>query len=128
MSTERMSTMAGSRRWLHVGPLASDLDGFAAALLANGYARASVERKLRLLKRLSCWLKDEGIGVNALDEARFESFLLSGRSLRGWGHRATGEQFPSYLRKERRFPEAVTVSGQTSPLQRIERRYQRILL
>lgn len=128
MSTERMSTTAGSRRWLHVGPLASDLDGFAAVLLANGYARASIEQKLRLLKRLSGWLKDEGLGVNALDEARFESFLLSGRSLRGWGHKATGEQFLSYLRKESRIPEAATVSRQTSPLQRIERRYQRFLL
>ena len=75
MSTERMSTTVGSRRWSHVGPLASYLDGISAALLARGYTRASVE--FRLIKRLSCWLKDEGLGVNALDRGAIRVFFCS---------------------------------------------------
>ena len=128
MSTEPMFTAASNPQLLNAGPLAGDLDGFAAALLAKGYTRASVEQKLRLIKRLGYWLQDEGFGVDVLDEMRFESFLHSGHSSIGWGHRATGQQFLSHLRQTGRISDASAVSGQASPVQRIERAYQRYLL
>lgn len=55
-------------------------------------------------------------------------FLFSERLFRGWGHRATVQQFLSHLRKAGRILQAPAVSGQASPAQRIERRYQRFIL
>ena len=77
MSTEFYFPSRTSRRWLRVGPLAGDLDRFAAQLKAQGYARLSAVSKLRLVSNLSRWLQHQDLGVEALDEPRIEAFLLT---------------------------------------------------
>ena len=71
-----------SQRWLRVGPLARDLDGFAADLAAQGYARKTAKDKLGLVRRLSLWLESEGLGAEALDEGRFDT-LCEREDLKG---------------------------------------------
>ncbi len=80
MSIEYYFPSRTSQRWLGVGPLAEDLDQFAASLAAQGYARQSAASKLRLVRNLSRWLEHQGLGIEALDEPR--SRLRSGRAYR----------------------------------------------
>ena len=75
MSIELFFPGPRSRWSLQVGPLACELDGFAAWLATQGYARQTGEARLRLVRHLSLWLGREGLGVEALDEERFERFL-----------------------------------------------------
>ena len=68
MSIELFFPGPRSPRWLRVGPLARDLDGFAADLAAQGYSSQTAVIKLRLVRHLSLWLENEGLGAEALDE------------------------------------------------------------
>ena len=45
-----------SRQRLRAGPLARDIDGFAAWLAVEGYACRSAREKLRFVGSLSRWL------------------------------------------------------------------------
>ena len=75
MSIELFFPGPRSRRSLQVGPLACELDGFAAWLAAQGYARGTGRDKLRLVRHLSVWLESAGLAVEMLDERRFDAFL-----------------------------------------------------
>jgi hypothetical protein len=50
------------------GLLAPHADGFAGWLAGRGYSPSAVERQLRLMDRLSRWLADERISLEALSE------------------------------------------------------------
>ena len=75
MSIELFFPGPRSPQALRVGPLAGELDGFAAWLATQGYARGTGENKLRLVKHLSVWLEREGLAAEALDEECFDRFL-----------------------------------------------------
>ena len=106
MSTEFYFPSRTSRRWLHVGPLAGDLEGFAARLKAQGYARPSAVSKLRLVSNLSRWLEHQGLGVEAFDEPRVEAFLLTrGPRYVQRGEATTARQLASHLRASARIAE-----------------------
>ena len=64
---------------MQVGPLACELDGFAAWLATQGYARQTGENKLRLVRHLSLWLGSEGLGAEALDEERDDRQIVDDR-------------------------------------------------
>ena len=129
MSTEYFFPALRSRQWLRVGPLAGDLDGFATWLAAEGYARPSAKGKLRLVRNLSFWLEQEGRGVEALDEQRFEAFLLTrGPRSNPRDAAATGRQLLRYLRGKGRIPVASPDPGVDCPLGRIEGAYAHFLL
>lgn len=128
MSIELFFPGPRSPRWLRVGPLARDLDGFAAELAAQGYARQTAGNKLRLVRHLSVWLESEGLGAGALDEGRFETFLLTRGPRVAQGEAATGRQLLSHLRHEGRIPEAHKDTDSADAVSRIERIYERFLV
>ena len=129
MSIELFFPGPRSPRWLRVGPLARDLDGFAADLAAQGYASQTAEIKLRLVRHLSLWLESEGLGAEALDEGRFETFLLTRGPRRvAQGEAATGRQLLSYLRHEGRIPEVPEDTDCADAISRIVRTYERFLV
>lgn len=78
MSTKKFfpSVAVGWDR-LHVGPLAQEVDDFAAWLADQGYARITGRRKLRLVGNLSRWMEDQRLDLPALDETQLERFLAS---------------------------------------------------
>ena len=129
MSLELFSLGPRSQRWLRVGPLARDPDGFAADLAAQGYARKTAQDKLGLVRHLSLWLESEGLGAEALDEGRFDTFLRTREPRRApQGEAATGRQLLGHLRSKGRIPDAAEGTGSGDAITRIERTYERFLL
>ena len=129
MSLELFSLAPRSQRWLRVGPLAADLDGFAADLAAHGYARKTAMEKLGLVRHLSLWLESEGLGAEALDEGRFDTFLRTRGSRRvPHGEAMTGQQLLGHLRSKGRIPDAPETAASNDPMARIERTYERFLI
>ena len=129
MSTEFYFPSRTSQRWLRVGPLAGDLDRLASRLESQGYARPSAVRKLRLVSNLSRWLQHQGLGVEALDEPRIESFLLTrGPGCVQRGEATTARQLLSHLRASGRIPLAAPSPQGSNPFAPIERRYERFLV
>ncbi len=63
------------QRWLHAGPLAEHVDGFASWLFDQGYSRQMARAKLRLTGVLSRWLEERALDLSALDEALYSVFL-----------------------------------------------------
>ncbi len=59
LSIERFFATSERRQRLRTGPLARDIDGFAAWLSVEGYARPSARGKLRFVETLSRWLERE---------------------------------------------------------------------
>ena len=129
MSIELFFPGTRSQRWQQVGPLVRDLDGFAVWLAAQGYARRSARTKLRLVRHLSLWLESERLGAEALDEERFETFLLARgpRNVRN-GEAATGRQLLIHLRHEGRIPEAPEDTDSTDAITRVARTYEHFLV
>ena len=129
MSTEFYFPSRASQRWLRVGPLAGDLDGFASRLKSQGYAHPSAVSKLRLVSHLSRWLQHQGLGVEALDEPRIEAFLLTrGPRCVRRGEATTTRQLLSHLRASGRVPLAPPCAPSSNPFAPIERRYERFLI
>ena len=126
MSTELFFFDPAIRQRLRVGPLASDIDGFATQLAANGYAHATAKEKLRLARDVSRWLEHQGLGVDVLDEQSTESFLLD-RGRERTSEAATCRQLLSYLRELGRVSTAPLDPSIDTPVDRIERVYQRFL-
>ena len=127
--SERFSPTSKCRSCSCAGPLIGDLAGFAAELAAQGYAAFTAERKLRLVKDLSGWLDQQGLGVDALDEQLFRAFLCARRvRSRPNGEATTGKQLLRHLRKCGRVPAAPAVAGYDGPIERIERAYEHFLV
>ena len=118
-----------SRRRLRTGPLAHDIDGFAAWLAAEGYAYKTARMKLWLTRNVSCWLEQQGLGIEALNERRFDAFQLSRGGRRPpRDHASTGRQLLRYLRDNSRVPPAASDRSADDPIGRIPRRYERFLV
>ena len=129
MSLELFSLGPRSQRWLRVGPLARDLDGFATDLAAQGYACQTAGNKLRLVRNLSLWLESEGLGAEALDEGRFEAFLRTREPRRApQGEVTTGRQLLSHLRSKGRIPDVAEGADGGDAITPIERAYERYLV
>ena len=100
MSIDLFSPSSKGQRALRVGPLACELDGFAAWLATQGYARNTGGTKLRVVKHLSLWLENEGLGAEALDEEWFREvpghMWTKGKTERrsGSGSRTVGPSAP----------------------------------
>jgi integrase/recombinase XerD len=62
------------------GPLDGYAPGFRSELLRRGYAATSVHHRLRQFRELSRWLRDEGLAVGELDEARAARFVAARRA------------------------------------------------
>ena len=126
MSLELFSLAPKSQRWLRVGPLARDLDGFAADLAAQSYACGTALNKLGLVRHLSLWLESEGLGVEALDEGRFDTFLHTRGKPNGGA--VLGRELFAHLRRIGRIPDAPEPAASNDPMAWIERTYERYLI
>jgi site-specific recombinase XerD len=116
-----------SQQRLFCGPLASHFDGFAALLAAEGYARATLKDKLRLVAHLSRWLQQQSLPLTALDEQCVTQFLADHRCHQiGHGAEATCRRLLSYLRELGSIPPPVAIIDDT-PLKRIEGDYRHYL-
>jgi len=60
---------------LHVGPLSPYIDPFAQQLSQQGYADASGRDKLRVVAKLSLWLKQHQLGLDSLEEQQVAAFV-----------------------------------------------------
>lgn len=67
---------------LHEGPLGPFIDGFAAWLSDQGYAKLTITYGLRLIGALSCWMQLQGLSVRGLDEKVTADFLRDRQSAR----------------------------------------------
>lgn len=126
--TEQFFTYRSTRERLHVGPLASHIDGFAALLSSLGYARPTAKDKLRMVADLSCWLHRRKLQVSDLDEERIRQFL-SGRRRRGRVGRsdaASGRILLRYLRERGSIPPPAEATND-NPRNRIEHDYEQFL-
>jgi len=129
MSIELFFPDPTSQRRFRVGPLACDLDGFAAQLAAEGYSHSSARNKLRLIRDLSRWLEHEGLDVEVLDELRVRAFLVARGSRRTAQREATtARQLLSYLRANDRIPAAPSGPSSDSAMGRMEQAYERFLV
>jgi len=61
---------------LHAGPLGAYIDAFAQELSERGYAAWTAQYAMRLLAALGTWIVHKDLAISALDETRFEAFLL----------------------------------------------------
>ena len=129
MSIELFFPGPRSPQALRVGPLAGELDGFAAWLATQGYARQTGEAKLRLVKHLSVWLEREGLAAEALDEECFDRFLRTrGAPRKTNGGLVTGRELLAHLRRGGRIPDAPDDMGSDDAITRIERTYEHFLV
>lgn len=81
---DRVFTGPGGLGHRRVGGLAPpDVEGFAALLSEQGYARSTRKEQLRLVAHLSRWLEQRGFEEGEVDEERIVEFLRyrSGRGL-----------------------------------------------
>lgn len=61
------------------GPLARVAEGFAEVLWERGYSTRTIDGQMRMLRDLSGWLGDHGIGLAALDVVVVEHYLSQRR-------------------------------------------------
>jgi len=109
-------------------PLVVHLSPFAASLMEDGYADATMRSKLWLLADFGQWLGRSGLAVTNLDERLVEAFIAdkrrTGRVHRG--SRKTVRQFLDHLR-ERNVVRDVKPTRNESPLADILNRYEKHL-
>ncbi|MEE8133541.1 MAG: site-specific integrase [Gemmatimonadales bacterium] len=127
MSTELFFPDPTIRQRLRVGPLAADINGFAAQLASQGYAHATAKDKLRLVSHVSRSLADQALSIDVLDEQWVETFLLGHEGQRA-GKAATCRQLLSYLRACGHIPAGPPDRSIEGPREQIERAYERYLV
>ncbi len=104
-------------RSLHIGPLAPQIESFAALLSEHGYCRANGWQKIKLVADLSRWLQQRHIKLKQLDEGRTDTFLRARwkRVSRQSGDQITMSQLLRHLRRSQ-----AILNTSTTPLNEIE--------
>ena len=107
------------------GPLGGHLSALADRLLAYGYARPSIRRKLQLLADFSRWLRRKGVEAHELTPVHGRAFLLSRRRA-GFrphhGDRAAVAQALELLRQQGITAEPIP-QPITTPIERLLKEY-----
>jgi site-specific recombinase XerD len=107
------------------GPLGGHLSALADRLLAYGYARPSIRRKLQLLADFSRWLQRKGVEARELTPGHGRAFLLSRRRA-GFrphhGDRAAVAQVLELLRQQGITAEPIP-HPITTPIERLLEEY-----
>ena len=98
MAINRKSAEAASTRRLCVGSLAAHIDKFAESLAGEGYVSQTAKAKCALVADLSHWLKQRGVSLAQLDEARLKQFHTHRRGSGRRGDVSTGHQLLEHLR------------------------------
>jgi site-specific recombinase XerD len=81
-----------------IGSIAAHIDKFAESLAGEGYVSQTVKAKYALVADLSHWLKQRGVPLAQLDEARLKQFHTHHRGSRRRGDVSTGHQLLEHLR------------------------------
>jgi site-specific recombinase XerD len=98
MAINRKSAEAASTRRLCVGSFAAHIDKFAESLAGEGYVSQTAKAKCALVADLSHWLKQRGVSLAQLDEARLKQFHTHRRGSGRRGDVSTGHQLLEHLR------------------------------
>ncbi|MGD0130121.1 MAG: site-specific integrase [Terriglobia bacterium] len=98
------------------------LQGFLASLIEQGYADETARWKVKRITDFGQWLKQKGVAVADLDEARVEVFLKRHHQERK-GDSRTLQQFLDQLRRHKVIP-ARSLPCDRSPLARLLSRYE----
>ena len=127
MLEEFLERLAADKR-SQGNPLVSHLSPFAASLAEDGYADATMQAKLFLLRDFGQWLARRELSVMGLDERLVEKFI-NNRRQKGRLQRGDGEtlrQFLKHLRGRHIAPEPHPIRD-GSPLAQILNRYEKHL-
>jgi integrase/recombinase XerD len=89
------------------GPLVLYVDGFRQELSEQGYAVGTVDRNVRILAHLSCWMEDERVVLGELTPGRVQEFVAQRRSegYRDWLSVPAVGPLMGYLRRRGVVPE-----------------------
>ena len=129
MSVELFFSNPECRRRARDGPLADDIDAFAAWLAAEGYAPATVRQKLHLAADVSRWLASRKLAVDDLDDDQVAAFHAARKpQQRRLGDAATGRQLLDLLRATGRVPTPHSGRDCADPVERVAQIYERFLL
>ena len=127
MSVQLFYPHPESQQRLRDGPLAHDIDAFAAWLAEEGYACSTARKKLQFAADLSRWLEFHELAVEDLDCERVAAFQSAHDRRRRRGDAATARQLLDLLRESSRIPPPRS-DPPSDPIERIARRYERFLL
>ncbi len=83
------------------GPLVLYPDSFREELHEHGYAVGTVDRNVRILAHLSCWMEGERVALGELTTRRVEEFVAQRRDegYPGWLSVPAGAPLMGYLRR-----------------------------
>jgi integrase/recombinase XerD len=98
MTITLKSAVTVSTQRVCIGPIAAHIDKFAESLAGEGYVSQTVKAKYALVADLSHWLKQRGVPLAQLDEARLKQFHTHHRGSRRRGDVSTGHQLLEHLR------------------------------
>ena len=126
MTIDRKSAVTASTQRVCIGSIAAHIDKFAECLAGEGYVSQTVKAKYALVADLSHWLKQRGVPLAKLDEARLKQFHAHRRGSRRRGDVSTGHQLLELLRRLGVVPAAPQKVDQTA-LGRLTRDYERFL-
>src|SRR5260370_11661724 len=101
MAIKRKSTVTASTQRVCGSSLAAHLDKFAEFLAGEGYVSQTIKTKYALVVDLGHWLKQRGVPLAKLDEARLKQFHAHRRGSRRRGDVSTGHQLVSIHRQTR---------------------------
>ncbi len=129
MSVELFFPNPACRRRARDGPLADDIDAFAAWLAAEGYAPVTAKQKLQFAADVSRWLTSRKLAVDDLDGDQIAAFHAAREpQQRRRGDAATGRQLLDLLRVTGRIPSPHSDLPGDDPVERIAQTYERFLL
>jgi hypothetical protein len=98
MARIRKNAVTESTRRVCIGSIAAHIDKFAESLAGEGYVSQTVKAKCALVADLSHWLKQRGVSLAQLNEARLKQFHTHRRGSRRRGDVSTGHQLLEHLR------------------------------
>jgi integrase/recombinase XerD len=116
----------GAIEKLEVGPLAPHIGSFAQAMKEQGYKRSVTRIQVRVIARLSKWLRKRKLDAGDLCEARLDEFLR-GREGSRRGVTCTVRAFLAHLRRVGVAAAAKTVAPSSSFEEVIQRDFIRYL-
>ncbi len=129
MSVELFFPNPECQRRARDGPLADDIDAFAAWLAAEGYAPFTVKEKLQFAAGVGRWCASRKLAVEDLDEDQITAFHASREpQQRRAGDAASGRQLLDLLRSTGRIPSPHSGRSDDNLGERIAQTYKRYLL
>src|SRR5712691_7330906 len=126
MTINRKNAVTESTQRVCIGSIAAHIDTFAESLAGEGYVSQTVKAKCALVADLSHWLKQRGVPLAKLDEARLKQFHAHRRGSRRRGDVSTGHQLLELLRRLGVVPALPQKVDQTA-LGQLTRDYERFL-